>query len=354
MNRILLLAPRFYGLELKIRSNLEDSGYEVVYIENCDLPLEYRSKSSAFKWFRKIYFLFFSPRRKYLKRCFNSIPDLNFNILFSINCHINCRYLFRRLKNVNPGMKSVLFLWDTLSRYSWHQEIKRFDKVYTFDRKDSEKYRLQYKPNFFLKYTGDHLKVIKNDLFFAGKFSADRLILLETVIAEAERKGLSHDIILHPSYRKVMHSKLIYKALKYTSSFSRRAGDYALTYEVNESVLSRPFIKHEKAAYDEIINRMMESNVVLDISPEGQSGYTHRLIQGLVNGRKVLTTNIQVLGESFYNADQIRILDREKVRLDSDWIKEKRRFNSPAELEDLEISDWLKSIFDESITGQKN
>jgi hypothetical protein len=138
--RVLLITPEFYSIEKKINSLLEDSGFEVKWIENKNLPLDYKGKESKFKLLRRIYFFLFSPRIRYIKKSLKELDNLRFDILFSINCHIICPYLIKRLKSTNPEIFSILYLWDSSSKYSWKDEIKLFNKVYTFDYADSEKY----------------------------------------------------------------------------------------------------------------------------------------------------------------------------------------------------------------------
>ena len=77
--------PEFYGIEKKIKSALEESGNEVVWIENKLLPFDYKSPNSKLKFLRKIYYFFFSPRVRYIKRELHKIENLKFDILYSIN-----------------------------------------------------------------------------------------------------------------------------------------------------------------------------------------------------------------------------------------------------------------------------
>jgi len=60
-SRLLLITPVFYDLEKTIKTEIEKSGYEVVYIENKTLMLDYHGEKAKFKFLRRIYFLLFSP-----------------------------------------------------------------------------------------------------------------------------------------------------------------------------------------------------------------------------------------------------------------------------------------------------
>ena len=111
--RVLLLIPQYYNIEKLIRSVLEESGYEVILIENMTLSFDYHGTRSKFKILRRIYFFLFSPQVSYLKRAFRKTGNLRFDLLFSINGHSVCPFLFRKLKRDNPNLYSVLYLWDS-------------------------------------------------------------------------------------------------------------------------------------------------------------------------------------------------------------------------------------------------
>ncbi|HBH82876.1 MAG TPA: hypothetical protein DDY34_03585, partial [Bacteroidales bacterium] len=142
--RILLISPAFYGFEYEIQVALRELGYDVSWIDNKELPLDYHGTGSKLKILRRIYFLLFLPHIRYLRKELNNLKDTRFDILFSINCHIICPYLFRALIKKNAGIRSILFLWDSSSMYSWEKEMKYFNEVYTFDPFDSRKMKIRY------------------------------------------------------------------------------------------------------------------------------------------------------------------------------------------------------------------
>ena len=61
--------------------------------------------------------------------------------------------------------------------------------------------------------------------------------------------------------------------------------------------------------YGKVQELLLDSNVVLDLPYPGQTGYTHRLIEALANGKKVITTNTLVKNERFFNPEQIHLID---------------------------------------------
>jgi len=344
--RILLITPQFYGIEKTIKSVLEDSGYEVVWLENKTLPLDYHGTKSKFKLLRKIYYFLFSPAYRYLKKELSNISSQKFDILFSINAHVICPYLFKILKNKNPDLFSVLYLWDSFSMYDWSREIQLFNKVYSFDPEDCVIYKIAYKPIFYIK--NNNKKKIKHeaDLFFVGKFSTERLKQLDKLLKPIYDSGLTCFVQLYPAYRILFHNYIIYSILRKLNIKSYQIMKYLLNFEAVEGILKKDYITQEKINYNEVQSRLMVSNVILDLPYHDQTGYTHRLIEALANGKKVITTNTQITRESFFNPDQIHLIDYVNPEMNISWIKERSEFSVDSFFSDLELSIWLNSMID--------
>ena len=243
--RVLLITPVFYGIEQKIRVALEESGYQVVWIENKTLPLDYHGTASKFKILRKFYFLLFSPAKRYLKEQLKNISDPHFDILFSINAHAICPYLFKYLKKQNPHLYSILYLWDSFSKFSWKRELRYFNRVLTFYPADSLRYNLEYKPNFYLAQDDQLSDCDKIDLFFVGKFSRNRLLLLDKIVDLLKSKGIKYFIKLLPAYKICCHNQFVYRILKTLPFNSEWVLKYLLNYEAVEGLLDRDFLIHD-------------------------------------------------------------------------------------------------------------
>lgn len=194
-SRVLLITPEFNSIEKKIKSVIEESGYEVIWMENKILTFDCHGTNSKFKFLRRIYFFLFFPDVRYIKKELKKIENIRFDILFSINGHIICPYLFRKLKSKNPKLFSVLYLWDAFSMYKWTRELKYFNKVYPFDPADSEKYRIDYKPNFYVNSIINKNHEQEYDLFFAGKFNPYRLSVVDKIVSQAENSCDDPEII---------------------------------------------------------------------------------------------------------------------------------------------------------------
>lgn len=342
--RVLVISPTFYGVEKKITSALEEIGYEVSWIENKSMPFDYHSTNSKFKILRKIYFFFFSPNKRYIDKELSRFENLKFDFLFSINGFIICKYLFRKLKNQNRKLYSILYLWDSIAMYNWAKELTYFDKVYTFDQADADKFGLLYKPNFYLKNNESIIKEVRFDLFFVGKFTPFRLSILDKISVESTKYGFRSFIKLWPAFKIFPHNYIIYQVLKLLDLKFTWVKSFLLNYEAFEGYLKKDCIMTESLDFEDIQNLACLSNVIIDIPFQDQTGYTHRLIEALANGKKVITTNSNIKTENFYKSDQIKVIDFINPEFDYKWTKEEMHFPVPGFLNGLELNSWLTSI----------
>jgi hypothetical protein len=343
-SRILLIMPVFYGVETNVKLTLEKLGYEVVWIENKNLTFDYHGTKAKLKILRRIFFSLFSPQSNYLKVQFKKIGDIRFDVLFAINGHVICPFLFKELRKQNPSVKSILFLWDSFSMYRWTKEISYFDKVFTFDPTDSKKYDIEYKPNFYLKNGKLSGTSEKYDLFFTGKFSQDRYLIVDQIVNYLNNTDTRYFIRLWPSYKILFHNKFFYLIFKKSPLKTKWLSNYVINYEVIEGNLVRNFLIRNCLSYEESQQKLLSSNVILDLPNREQSGFTHRIIEALANGKKILTTNRNIEKESFYSSEQIRFIGEQNPEIDLKWIKEKTTFPVSDYFDELEISLWLNSI----------
>lgn len=343
-SRLLLITPEFYGIEMQIKNAAQNMGYDVEWFENKTPAFDYHGTNSKLKILRRIYFFIFAPDVRYIRKQLGKIGNQKFDIFLSINCHAICLYLIKRLKKRNPYLNSILYLWDSLSMYSWEKESRMFDKVYTFDKHDSIKYDFIYRPNFFINENVEIDKVNEHDLFFVGKFTLDRLKILDSVINQCIGNDITTFFKVLPVYKNSIHSGWLYLILKKIRIKTVWNNDYLLNYEITEGITKRDYLISRKIEFEDVQKELFVSNVVLDIPFSGQSGYSHRVIEALAKGKKVLTTNDYLKKESFYNPNQIRIIDRSNPAIDHQWVKEKNNFPINSYFSSLELSNWLESI----------
>jgi hypothetical protein len=228
--------------------------------------------------------------------------------------------------------------------YNWADELKSFKRVITFDRKDSEEFSLEYKPNFYVQRTTNisHSETI--DLLFIGKFRPSRYYILKGLETQLKVFGLNSYIGLYPAYKNFFHSRKLYNFLRKLRSENEWVKSYLLNFEATEGMIKDSNILKESLSFDQYQILSGNSNIILDLPYEKQWGYTHRMIDAIGHGKKVITSNRNIINESFYNPDQIYIIETEKPILNKNWLMGKNEFHPDEYLKKMELSEWINSI----------
>jgi hypothetical protein len=149
---------------------------------------------------------------------------------------------------------------------------------------------------------------------------------------------------LIPSYKNLIHNKLLWKFFKMTRIKGGWIENYLSSYEAIEGILHRDYIDHEKIEFIELQKELTVSSVILDIPFAGQSGYSHSVIGALGNGKKLITTNYIIQSETFYNSDQIKIISSDNPAIDLNWTKEKADFFPNSYFDQLDLRTWIKTL----------
>jgi len=98
---------------------------------------------------------------------------------------------------------------------------------------------------------------------------------------------------------------------------------------------------------DDIIDLYSCSTVILDINHPKQSGLTMRTFEALGAGKKLITTNAEIKKYSFYNEDNICIIDRDKPELNVEFFKTPFIPIDQPLLNDMSIVGWIGELFGE-------
>ena len=187
-----------------------------------------------------------------------------------------CLYLYSKLFFLG----SYLWLWNTLPQTKMERLrllLCRINgRVYTFDKNESIKYKLGFNTQFF---TNDlHLKSeIKQDIYFVGR-DKGRYFLVKNLYDFCSKNGIS-------------------------TLFQLFRDDDKQRYDCPE-ILSNEFVE-----YNDVINNIAESRIVLDLCKEGQSGMTFRAVEALFLNKKIITNNIYYKELPFYSSEMIYVIE---------------------------------------------
>jgi hypothetical protein len=162
-------------------------------------------------------------------------------------------------------------------------------------------------------------------MLFLGTAHSDRYRISNDVVNWCKK----HDFSTFTYY--YMQSKLVY--------FFKSKFDASFKY------FDFKKLSFKSLNIDEIIRYYEDSSIILDINHPNQRGLTMRTFEALGAGKKIITTNKEIKKYSFYNSNNIFVINRENIELEKAFFES--NFNPINEdmLSEMSISGWIKSVF---------
>lgn len=234
--------------------------------------------------------------------------------------------IYTKLRINNPSAKFVNFHWDSLKeRYNYLPIMKHFDRIISFDIQDCKNNpTIEYLPLFYLNEyaTLQGRQIISKpdiDLLFIGAWrSKERYELTMKTKHLCKKNGLVFRYYLY--VRPIDFFYSLYK------------GKY-----IKEAKLRMLSPK-------KIIKLFSKSRAIIDFSNSFQSGYTMRTIETLGAGKKLITTNRNIVNEPFYDKNIISVISPEELNMDIDFIKNEDEVKLISNIDDFSIRSYVKKL----------
>ena len=202
-------------------------------------------------------------------------------IFFSNRKQIINKRFFYYLRNKYDNCKLVMYCQDLISRSlkdTFFEMQNEFDLALTYDSGEAEKYKLEHYP---LVYSHHQIPKGKNvehcDVYFLGA-AKNRLNKIIQTYEMLTKAGLKCDF--------------------YITAVNREEWRYP------ESI---HYI--DEMPYVENLQHVNESEYLLEILQEGAVGYTMRCCEAIMYDKRLITDNISVMDEPFYDKSRIICFD---------------------------------------------
>lgn len=331
---ILFSTDNIVGYKESVENALKKRFLEVEYIEEY-LPTK-EKRSLGFKILREISKnfndkniikkIYKNLERKNIKKILNKYK-FKFDYFLVVAGREFSKEFLEILKEYNPEIKCILFLWDAFEETSLRKSSSEFDYIFSFDQKDCEKYGFIFRPSFF------------SDLYL--KNTDEKSIDFYYIGALRERKR--YEIALNfYNYCKKNNLKCFIKI------YVNKKNKYLLPDNYVEDIVTFDKIKYLKN-----IELTKKSKVILDINHSNQGGLTLRSIEGLASKSKIITTNKSIKNYDFYHRNNILIVDEidkiDSIPLEFFKIKFKEVPESIASI--YTAAGFIKDIFNEIISN---
>ena len=216
------------------------------------------------------------------------------SVLIHNACLVKTEYPVELFKMLGDKVSFNLLYLDVHShewvcRYANYLYVKGvFDKVFTIDKEDAEKYGINYCYTPYSVKNDIEINIDK-DLYFCGA-EAGRLYKIVRIWQEAKKHNIS---------------------LNFDLASCRDHKDF---FEGDENVR---FISH--LPYKEVLQNTLNAECILDITQQDQSALTLRPYEAVAYNKKLLTDNKEILRFEYYNDKYIQYFDSVE-KIDWDWI----------------------------------
>lgn len=293
--KLLLIAPGFFGYYQEIMAEAEKAGIHADYL--CDTS----SNSNVAKAVGRVNKgLLRGFMHRYFKQ--NVLPLIRRNqydyvlLIAGMTCSFTPE-MFGIIRKCQKNARFVIYQWDAQRNLPYVKSIHRFfDKIYSFDRLDCmEDSSCEFLPLFYIrKY--EEVPSIENadiayDCSYIGTAHPKKYKEINEMAA-AVRGKMPRQYIYHymPSKLKYIYHKILAPEYRHA-----RLGEF----------------QKEKVPADKMMEVFARSKCILDAPQEGQNGLTIRTIECLGAGRKLITTNKDIVNYDFYNEKNIFVFDQE-------------------------------------------
>lgn len=335
---ILLICYPFFGYDEAIRDELYKIGAKTVFLKKAEyFASSPRDEHFYTPWYKIPLNYLRAPkaRTKWTENLKQEIEGICFDILLVIENTCFKKSFISYIKQKNPNIKTIWFLWDTFrTQQKWHRDyIPLFDKVYSFDRDDAKKYNLEYYPDFYIEPEG--VKQHRYDICFVGSanetVTCHRIELLSKIKKQCDLFGLKSFFYLR--YYNNSVSNPIRKVLR-----NIKGNKYQNMVQLYQN---EHFMHKDALPLDQYNVVMRDSDIILDLNYKDRQGMTINAVLALASGKKLITTNYRIKEETFYHPHNILVVDENEPIIPRSFLDAKY---IPIDMSCLRLDNWLKHI----------
>lgn len=320
--RVLLVAPRFFGYERDIRSEIERRGAAVDWLPDrpFDTPLMTALTRHKPQWVLP------SADRLY-ERMLLQMGATHYDTILIVNGQTLSYKMLSTLRTSFPAARVVLYMWDSIdNRRGVVANLPLFDTTFSFDPLSARNYGMGQRPLFFSKgFERPADDDFDYHLSFVGTAHTDRYAVVNRL-----RRSLL------PELRSYWYLYLQAPWVYYAYFVSNQAMRQARRDEFQ-------FVPLNKTALQSVFSRSL---AIVDIEHPQQRGLTMRTFETMGSHKKLITTNSQVRDYDFFNDDNICVVDRAAPRVPSAFLESPFAPISPELYRRYSIEGWVDEVLD--------
>ncbi|MDE6285334.1 MAG: hypothetical protein K2M17_06265, partial [Bacilli bacterium] len=329
--KVLLLAPDFYDYTRMIINGIRGLDFEVDFYDT--RPQVSGFKKARMKSNAKSNYKILS---RYKDEIVNRTKHEDYCLIIVIACVTFSREQLSEILSFHKDTKKVYYMWDSFCNYPENTEIlSLFDKTYSFDPIDCKNYNMIYQPTFYsehciaLRNELSGQEAVDKDIFFIASFLPKRYAILKKFIDYAKRKKIKFKYHL---FVKSYLTYIYYKLKNFKLGLNRKHFSFTQMDERDK------------------VKNILSSKCILDIPYNEQAGLTMRVLEGLVLGKKIITTNKFIKNYDFYSSGNIAVIsDCDFSEVNQSFFDSVSTDNSFDFAEMFSIDSFIQNVFTANI-----
>ena len=322
---ILFFSVQTFNLEKQISKKLDQLGANVDYYD--ERPSNNNFTKGIIRLKRDLLKV---KINKYYKKILVEISGKTYDFLLVNRGEVVPEFFLNKFQKMQPHCQCIFYTWDSFSNNKNALTIlKYFHKKFSFDSDDAIKFGLEFRPLFYLDFFKEIDPIsdadIKIDLFFLGTAHSDRYKISNNIAFWCNKNKLKSFCYYYMQGRLVYFYKKIFD--KTFKGFNYRE------------------LSFESLSAENLFQIYQNSKVILDINHPRQKGLTMRTFESIGAKRKMITTNKEIQKYTFYNPNNILIIDRENVELNKKFFESDYIDVDKDLYERMSLKGWLSCLF---------
>lgn len=321
--KICIISFDYWNYDHHIVKKLQEKGIDASHINMG----AYKYKNFGERASNAISKIFLNKNIKHVKRqeyVVNTLKELGpQDQILVLNPHTLDYGTIKEIKSYTPYL--ISYLYDNLDRFPVEEKLELFDKIYSFEDKDVEKYGFEKITNYnYLSEQPIPAEEIENDLFYITSYDKRRIKLLRKLAARLSALQVRSKIIVVG--KQVWKEKL--------RNFILRPKGASL-------------IEYRKKPIDNeaVLNEYKKSKAIIDLMREGQEGLSFRIFEAMALEKKIITDNPCIIDYDLYTTQNILYIDKNLSNLDTSFLESPYKALSNDIYERYTLDAWLKKIF---------
>ncbi len=321
--KICIISFDYWNYDHHIVKKLREKGIDASHINMG----AYRYKNFGERATNAISKIFLNRNIKHIKRqeyVLSSLAELGpQDKILVLNPHTLDYATIKKIKSYTPYL--ISYLYDNLDRFPVEDRLELFDKIYSFEDKDVQKYGFEKITNYnYLSEEPIECELVENDLFYITSYDKRRIKLLRKLTVRLSALKIRSKIIVVG--KQVWKEKL--KQLSSSKLFSK-------------------YIQLRKTPIyiDEVLDEYKKNKVILDLMRDGQEGLSFRVFEAMAFEKKLITDNPSILSYDFYDPQNILYIANDLEHLNESFFDTPYK-RIPTELfRKYTLDNWLNKVF---------